>query len=974
MENTEESFDEYIKRITDNIISTNDKSIYKNNDYINNLLFKLKNVDITFGYFDLLEESKQLLPLLLNMSALIPMMDIDSFNNQFGGMTPESLSSPPLEQDDKLDIINLNMNLLNIQKIIQVYCVQQYSLLSFSSNIIYKLIKELFEQDTHNIDISDELTKLINKIKGINPEIQPQSGGSVETKYTTIIFKLLFLLLFVIPASSSFESEERTVDVLNLNRKIMQPTSNTDITTLPPPAPRQAMGGVIEFGVNPVNNNAEYIMAKKSYTINIPTDNMMAIYDEDVKEKYSGLFNSIKEILYDKDYTTAEDEIKKIVLDVNDELRKFSTNVTDNCFELMKMTSDNGIFLNLKSLDDLDFTQVKINQARQFVKNELSQTKQQALESGSEAIVDISKAKLGEGISKLGKAGSYLLKYLLTNEKQVTEQAERQVLMEDEGQTITASNDNQVVTYTKQDMAIKSANEKSTEKRLDLESSLYSEAKLYCSNGYNLQLRYKNNELGVIGDKVEYSFLIKLINLLDKNIEYQTFILNNKIKSTEYTSVDDKIKQSDAIKNNILTSLSQRLNILKTITENIADLVNFSIYSHISKLEENPTPNSLGEVKEYFDTQIIKLKELLKLLNEYFPLKTQMIDEQNKIASEESKIERRKQDILDTESQEKSVIKQREADRHAFDTQSSLNATSTYVKTLINVGTTSIQLAGEGVSELSGSAVSAAMKIPLTVAEKAADDVFKFGNNLLYKIFTNPSGWIAVSIPMICFFIYMKHLTKNIKFFLWDRNPFVMILYGGYVFIYQLIAIPSGYILKLINVALYNRGTIPLADAEAKAADAEAKAADAEAKAIAAAEEEARKAAEEEARKAAEAAAAATATESSLARLPPPPPPLQQGPLQSFSSYGMSAIQNPIGIPLRKLFAKTYTPLENEAAQGLSSLINEINEDELSNLFGLMKIQTQSQGGKKYRKTSKNKKKKTKRNIKKNNKKSKRRK
>ena len=88
----------------------------------------------------------------------------------------------------------------------------------------------------------------------------------------------------------------------------------------------------------------------------------------------------------------------------------------------------------------------------------------------------------------------------------------------------------------------------------------------------------------------------------------------------------------------------------------------------------------------------------------------------------------------------------------------------------------------------------------------------------------------------------------------------------------------------------------------------------------------------------------------------------------------MSAIQNPIGIPLRKLFAKTYTPLENEAAQGLSSLINEINEDELSNLFGLMKIQTQSQGGKKYRKTSKNKKKKTKRNIKKNNKKSKRRK
>ena len=951
--------DAYIKDIMNNIISIKDETIYGNNPYVKDLFSKLKNLDITFGYFDLLEESKEFMSLLLSMTSLIPMIDSDRLNDA------QAMPNMPTLKE-------LNLNLLNIQKILQVYCIQQYSLLSFSSNIISNLINE-FKQDTYKFN------ELINKINGI--KIEELKGGSKTTDtMIVVIFKLLFLMLFVIPNATSFQSDETTVKNLNLYSN-ENPLILTDKKNL------------IEFGVKPddykveLYENFKRIVSNKVYTTEVPTNKMIAIYDEDIKKQYEGLFGTIQQYLF-RDIESGEQIIQQIVIDTNNELINFSTNVTSNCIELMKIASDKGIFKNLKSLDELEFKQEKIDEARQKVKSELDETKQRVLESSSEAISDISQAKLGEGLSKLGKAGAYLWKYLSTNEKQATIEAEQEARIDDDKQS----------TIDRQLTRTDNTNQIGIQTKVGLDSLLYNDAKLYCSYGYNLQLSYENNILNVIGDKVDYSFLIRLINLLDKNIDYQMAILNNEIKikveKNQYESDDHK--NTDMSKLNILTSLSQRLNILKTITENIADLINFSIYSHIDKLQRNPTPNTLNKVKEYFDGQINDLNQLLYLLNQYFPFKTQNIRLQEEMAREESILEKRKQDMLDVELRELDETKQREAKRYEFDMESSWNATSTYIKSWINIGTNTIHLSGDAISDMSKELAKSTMKIPVETFDEILTYLLEYGNGLIFKILKNPSGWIAISIPLFTILLYIGQLKNFIKIFTYGGNQMMMIISGGLAFIYQIIPTISGFILNLKNVALYKRNTIlPEYPEQLEAANAEAARMEAarmeaeriaqeeaariaEAEAARIAEAEAARIAEAEAARIAEAEAARIAQERTIEQQKPFAAALA-APLTSFINYPIRSIRQPSGIFQRKLFTRTYNEDELNAVDALIALPQEENEKKLCNLFDLMNLKesppnpSSSIGGKKYRKTSKNKRKKTKRNVKHNKKNTKRR-
>lgn len=881
-----------INNILNNTISIKDERL-NINEYVQNILLKIDNLDVTFDYFELLEISKSLLSFLLCKTTFIPMIDVTTESTLYQSET----------------IKTLNMNLLNIQKLIQVYCEQQYSLLSFSSKIISDVIDQMSEES----NAENVIDLLMSKIKGSESRFEEiQIGGTNQSKISLFMFKLLFLLLLVIPNATSLNADETMIQNLNLNTVNYQVESQNKAVEI---AIKSNSETYKQITFNP--EIYKEITSENFQQTSVPVGKTIAVYDKEVEKSYNNLFGIVKQYFFNKE-NMGEEVIIDIVNNVNKELIGFSTNVTSNCIELMKLSYDSKIFENLKSLDDLDSTQQKINEAESKIKEQIDKTKKQAIESTADAITSIAKGEIMSGFSKIGQAGASVWNLLSSNTELKIKEETKEVMIQE------------------------SKNQLSSIEKQRLESTLYSNSKLYCSYGYNLQLSYDNGNINVIGDKVDYSSIVRLINILDKNLNFQMNVLKEQI-DTNPTRDENKLTEL-----NVLISLSQRLSILKTITEKIADLVNFSVYSHLMKLQISPTPNSLDNVRSYFSGQVNELNELIVLLNQYFPFKTQNIRIQEQIKKEEIEIERRRQDILEFESREMDEVKKREIKRYEFDMESSWNATEAYIKSWINIGTNTIHLSGDAIGDLSKELITSTLDIPLGVVNEIFDSFLSSGNQLLFKLLTNPSGWLALSIPLFTFLIYIGQLRGFIKLFTWSGKKLMMIISGGFVFVYNLISTPSGYILNLMNVALYNRQSpqeLPPPPIQTDVYQEEP-------------------------------------LPSPPSTVFPPSPPLEQrstfdvpsSSVSEFSSYTTAPVYEPVGVPIRKLFTKTYTSNELDVASTLLDLPKEINENELCDLFGLMKINKPitRQGGKKYKKT--NKRKKTKRNIRKNNKKSKRRK
>jgi hypothetical protein len=250
---------------------------------------------------------------------------------------------------------------------------------------------------------------------------------------------------------------------------------------------------------------------------------------------------------------------------------------------------------------------------------------------------------------------------------------------------------------------------------------------------------------------------------------------------------------------NILVSLQQRLQILKAITNKLFQIVNYSLQTHITRIERAATPDSLSMLEEYFDNQLVELKEMLKNINKEFPKKEQQLMQEAALFMAEKKIKefednlKLQQTEADAESQKRlNEITQRVAEMKAENVSAAWKATETIAHSYIDLALNGTSFVGEGLGNFTKVIGDSAFKVPLG----AAKSFLEFINSVLWLLVTNPSGWLVLSGGFILLSFWFGGMMGFINIFRAGGNLFVTITYGGIMFVYKLIKTPFGYIYR----------------------------------------------------------------------------------------------------------------------------------------------------------------------------------
>jgi hypothetical protein len=500
----------------------------------------------------------------------------------------------------------------------------------------------------------------------------------------------------------------------------------------------------------------------------------IAVYDKEIKNKYDNLFGSLINLL--QPTIDAKQTILNIINDFNIQSRNSSTNIQKNCIELMKNSYDHGVFATWKSLDDIEITKQKIDSAKKLVEKQNEESRETIEGSAIAAVVSFTTGDIFSAATYIGLAGKTMFESLSSTKQ----------IQYEEKQIIKAETEN-----------IRGLN---IQKKRDLENNLYIHSKFYCSYGYNLQLSFDENTniLNIYGDKIDYNWMINLIDILQENLKLAI--------STKEKDDNSKVEYL------LLKSTLQRLEILKEITNELSHIINFSFETHIMNIQIQPSKNTVNEIQNYFNDQMNRLQELNRQLNEMYPKDKELLLKEKKIFEERIEVEIIKQQILDFQSNATNIIKQKSAERYASDLASSWIAAETYIKSWVNISENSLKLTGSSLGILTKEISDVIGQIPKALI----DSNLELFNSILFKLLTNPSGWIFLSLPLFIFLFYFGYVAGIISTFTWSGRKFITIVYGGFVFVYELIKTPFGYLFKQEKVFISQPVPVPALDSTQK--------------------------------------------------------------------------------------------------------------------------------------------------------------
>jgi hypothetical protein len=213
------------------------------------------------------------------------------------------------------------------------------------------------------------------------------------------------------------------------------------------------------------------------------------------------------------------------------------------------------------------------------------------------------------------------------------------------------------------------------------------------------------------------------------------------------------------------------------------------------KIQLQPSKDSIDNIKKYFDDQLYQLDNLLTQLNQYFPKKQKELIEEEKRLESISLIKNIEQYLMNVENNITNIERQQQAERYSANVISSLIATETIIKSWLTISEKSFKLGGETLNVLTKGLTDMIAEIP----KGLTNSLLEFFNSILYKIITNPSGWIILSIPLFTFFIYFGGIMRVIRIINKGTDKIMTITYGGFVFVYKIVQTPFGYIFKLIR-------------------------------------------------------------------------------------------------------------------------------------------------------------------------------
>jgi len=643
---------------------------------------------------------------------------------------PDVTNILKINNDQAKLIQGFNEQLIYSSNLLKKYIIQNYVILSIGKRMLDDMTDQLPEKD---------ITYLLDFIKNYN-QFSTQNGveNSDQTGGQKQLYLKYFIYIFILLLFTCASNDISLVDTQKMYSK-----------------------GIISYTPEQLTNQlvTRDITTSESMDLN----NAIVEYDRTLQTQLSTTYGQLVSLF--KRQPGGQQLLYQFIEQFNVESGKISKEVESTCLDLMVLCRENGIFRQWIDIDSLQTTKRKINEIDEKIN-----------EQSSQSLSDISGKAIGTIVTGVGSTItgdvmtplSYLtsLGYdtfkLISNTNSLMEQRRKYLsqqktslekIEETSGETISES---------------------------EFEYKISKLANVYCSLSYNLQLIGDETSIRIEGDYVPYPEMRKFMESLEENL-----IL--KIRQLSTNTLTDEIKTTLRA----LTSLQQRLSVLKGITEATEYTINISSKIYLLKMTRNPTKNSLNEIQTYFNDQLLQLTKMLEDLRKMYPKEEEQLERSRQVTIETARLSMIEQEIKDIAQNATSIERQLIAERKSRDWQDWFYSVQTVSKSWLTAGFGISSILKDFSSSLSG-LVGA---IPLGIL----DGLLKIIGGGLYNIITSPTG---ITIILLILFYYSNIFVRigngMYRFTVGTKN-LVVSCYSGIIAIWQLIPTPFGQRWRLIG-------------------------------------------------------------------------------------------------------------------------------------------------------------------------------
>ena len=504
-------------------------------------------------------------------------------------------------------------------------------------------------------------------------------------------------------------------------------------------------------------------------------NNIVVNYDQQITEQTSGWVGSFINLIASPE-ADGQTVLQNTIDTFNVESRKISRSVEESCIDLMIIAKNKGIFQEWRDMDSLEETTVKLKNINSEVINQNNELKTDVINTVGTLLTSVIANDYTIPAVYLADLGANFFDYMKSTKTLIQESKE--ILEEQPSFKLTKT------------------------EKMALEAKMFTFSKIYCSFGYNLQLDLKGTNVAVIGDKIDYLWMIELINNLKTNIEFQitriTAEVNTNVNVNSNVDLNqNQNQQSNLITINILKSLHQRFDVLKAITDSLYNIVNFSFKIEMLKLARfsSPINTNMEEFKTFLDNQLASLNIMLTNLNTQFPKKQAELQLQKKQTEEEIEIEAFEQEIKNLRQNATDIAIQRGAEMTSRHNTNWWIAVETVTQSWVNIGLNTTEIIRKNI----GLAVASLSNIGLEIPYAVFSSILQYLDKVLIELLS-PSGFVLIIGGLLSTVFMFGGISGTIRIFKKGGEFFVAVFWGGILFIYKLIKTPFGYIFKQMAV------------------------------------------------------------------------------------------------------------------------------------------------------------------------------
>lgn len=663
--------------------------------------------------------------------------------------------------------INSQLNLLDV--LIQKYCVQQFTIGSLTHNLMDTMIDQFDEINEQN-DIETFMQYIGNVM---------QKGGNINHKggspSLSVLINCIFIMLLLLSTSTS--------------------GSDIDLSLV-------TSSNIVNMGTLQLDSDAfKKAIIDRNFLQSTPVNLQVAIgvYDKKVEQEKQTIVGKLMSLI--STIPGASDRLNEYINGFNEKSRMFSSDCEKQCVDIMIKSYENKVFENLQQIDDIATTEEKLR--------DLNDIQQQITRNAPREVFSAAMAAASSSVATLltqdyGTPAALWLNLPYTIYDKISTVSSIEKEKRDTLQTVKK------LTLT-------------PEEKMEYNNKLFGFSKFYCQNSFNLKLDMQDGNIHVIGDRIDYNWIVKLIDTLNKNIDLQDAAMDAN------TSMDPATKKASAI---ILQNISDRLGVLKKIVEAISDMiVNYGVYSSLTKEIEPPSSRSLDNIKSYFDEQLAYLNGLLDSLykkqcnmpgqetvSRCLEIQEKELQEKKQAQEQKFRVQKVENELASAESYAENQQREFNANLTKTNIASLWTASRTQIQSYVDFGVDALIMGQTSIKRITSEATKVVTSPISGVLEGVLDSILDLSGDFLRMLLTTPGG-----LSLFVILILISGVTGGGWLFMtfkWLGRKIIAVCIGPFVFLYEAIKTGSGYILRRIATFVVDSKERPQATAIVPAREA----------------------------------------------------------------------------------------------------------------------------------------------------------